>query len=192
MPNLLAQLYQIPKKILTTKDIALIWQETNKDRLKSKISYYVKKGDLIRLRQGIFTTNKNYPAEELATSIYTPSYISLETVFGREGMTFQYYETIFVVSYLTRSIKCDGKKIGISKIKNEVLTNSAGIINMDGYSIATKERAFLDRIYLNGNYYFDNLRPLDWKKCFELAPIYQDKKLIENLNSYYKIYAKPK
>ena len=74
--NLLARLYQSSKTILTTKDIALIWGETNKVNLTSKIKYYAKQGSLIRLTRGVFAKDKNYNPKELATSIYTPSYIS--------------------------------------------------------------------------------------------------------------------
>ena len=40
--------------------------------------------------------------------------------------------------------------------------------------MATPERAFLDVMYLNADYYFDNLRALDYKKVKELLPIYNN------------------
>ena len=71
--NLIAQLYESPKTILTTKDIALIWGETNTLNLLAKIKYYAKQGSLIRLTRGVFAKNKEYDVKELAASIYTPS-----------------------------------------------------------------------------------------------------------------------
>lgn len=188
MLNPIAKIYQSAKTVLSTRDAALILGKTNMLNLKSSLSYFVKTGSLIRLRRGVFATTKNYNRDELATSIFLPSYISLETVLAREGMIFQYYSSIFIISYLTREIEVDGQKIACFKIKNEVLYNPAGIDFSGSYPIASKERAFLDRIYLAPNYYFDSLRPLDWDKCFELAPIYKNKRVLKQLNSYYKDY----
>ena len=42
--------------------------------------------------------------EELACTLYTPSYISLEYVLQKAGVVFQYDERITAVSYLRRSI----------------------------------------------------------------------------------------
>lgn len=41
MDNLIAKLYQSPKTTLNTKDLVLLWEETNPSNLKSKIGYYV-------------------------------------------------------------------------------------------------------------------------------------------------------
>jgi len=61
------------------------------------------------------------------------------------------------VSYLTREIICDGQKYVFRKIKDTILTNSLGLEKKDNYFIASRERAFLDTVYLNKNYYFDRL-----------------------------------
>lgn len=188
--NTLKRLYQAPKTILTTKDLALIWDEIDLDKLKSKISYYVKQGTLIHLARGIFTKDKDYNPKELATSIYTPSYISFETVLREAGIIFQHFETFFVAGPWSRARKISKYVFIFRQMKDSVLFNSSGIINEDNISIATPERAFLDMIYLFPKYYFDNLEPINWQKCFKLAKIYNNKKLIKRLNKYYKNYAK--
>ena len=115
---------------------------------------------MINLRRGLYAKTNGYEVLEVANKIFTPSYISLETALQRNGITFQdYSKTIFVLSYQTRDIKLGEYTISFKKIKDEVLTNTKGIINKDGYAIAGVERAFLDRIYLSNNYYFDNLGP---------------------------------
>lgn len=189
MDNLLLKLYQSLKTILTTKDIALIWQETDKYKLNNKIAYYAKRGNLIRLRPGIFAKSKNYDPKELGTSIYSPSYISFETVLRENGIIFQHYETVFLASYTAREIECDGHTFSYRKLKDEVLYNQAGIISKNGYGIAGKERAFLDMIYLFSNYHFDNLKGINWSKCFELVGIYKNKELAKRLNKYCKNHA---
>lgn len=189
MDNLLLKLYKSPKTILTTKDIALIWQETDKYKLNNKIAYYAKRGNLIRLRPGIFAKSNDYDLRELGTSIYSPSYISFETVLRENGIIFQHYETIFLASYTAREIKCDGHTFSYRKLKDEVLYNQAGIISKNGYGIAGKERAFLDMLYLFPNYHFDNLKGIYWSKCLELVKIYKNKELAKRLNKYWKNYA---
>lgn len=190
MDNLIAKLYKSPKTVLNTKDLALIWGQTNVDNLKSKISYYVKTGALIRLARGIFAKDADYSPKELATSIYAPSYISFETVLREAGIIFQYYETIFVASKWPRTIKIDKYNFTFRKLKDIILFNGSGIINESGFSIATPERAFLDTIYLSPQYYFDNLSPLNWDRVFELVKIYKNKKLTERVNNYYQKYVK--
>lgn len=185
MDNLIAKIYKTPKKILTNKDLSLIWQEKNADNLYSKINYYVKKGDLIRVSRGIFAKEK-YDPKELATSIYSPSYISFETVLREAGIIFQYYETIFVASKWTKNFKIDSHSFTLRKLKDSVLYNPEGITRNDNYSIATPERAFLDMLYLFPNYYFDNLKSLDWARCFELVKIYSNKQLEKRLIKYKK------
>ncbi len=189
MDNLVVKLYQSPKTILSNKDLALIWQENNEKRLYAKTAYYVKQKALIRLTRGVFAKNKDYDPKELATSIYTPSYISFETVLREAGVIFQHYETIFVASKWPKTTKIDKHAITFRKLKNVVLFNSTGIISKNNYSIATTERAFLDMVYLFPNYYFDNLKPINWEKCDEIAKIYNNKELIKRLNKYRKNYA---
>lgn len=189
MDNLIAKLYQSPKTILTSKDFALLWGETNKARLKDKIAYYVKQGTLTRLTRGVFAKADGYDPKELATSIYTPSYVSFETVLREAGMIFQHYDTVFVAGPWTKTVKVGTQTINFRKLKDTVLFNAAGVVNKINYSIATPERAFLDTIYLFPEYFFDNLSSLDWERCFALAPLYGNKQLVKRLASYQKKYA---
>lgn len=135
----------------------------------------MQKGELYPVRKGIYAKDKNYNRLELATKIYTPAYISLETVLAREGVIFQHYPQIFVVSYLSREIICDGQTYIFRRMKNTILMNSLGLEKKESYYIATKERALLDTIYLNKSYHFDNLSLIDWDKCFEILAIYDNK-----------------
>jgi len=105
-------------------------------------------------------------------------------------MTFQYYGNIFVASYLNRNMEVDGQKIEFIRMKDYVLSNTIGIENEDGYGRATKERAFLDRIYVSKDYYFDNLSILDWNKVFEILPIYHNKSMEKKVKKYYDNFKK--
>ena len=189
MDSLIAKLYQSSKTILTNKDLALLWQENDKNNLNAKTAYYVKQKTLARLTRGIFAKSKNYDAKELAVSIYSPSYISFETVLRQAGVIFQHYETIFVASEYSKILTVDKYTFNFRKLKDLVLFNSTGIINQDNCSIATPERAFLDMIYLFPNYYFDNLKLIDFNKCEAIVEIYQNSQLVKRLAKYRKKYA---
>ena len=189
MDNLSTKLYRTSKTVFTNKDLALIWQENSRDNLKSKISYYVKRGILVRLTRGVFSKSEKYNIKELANSIYSPSYISFETVLREAGVIFQHYDTIFLASKWPKVVTINKSTFTFRKLKDMVLFNNLGVINKDNCSIATPERAFLDTIYLFPDYYFDNLEPIDWRKCEEIVKIYNNKKLIKRLNKYKKEYA---
>lgn len=171
--------------VFTLKDILLASGETNAALLKRRLSYYIKKGDLYSIRRGFYAKDKDYDKYELATKIFTPSYISFETVLGAVGITFQFYGQIFVASYQSKEIICDNQKYSFKTIKTSILTNRTGIENRENYSIASTERAFLDVIYLHKNYHFDNLSPLNWDRVYEILPIYGNNKRIEKMIKMY-------
>ena len=183
----LSALLRSKNTVFTFKELTLIWNELDA-RLAKKYAYrYVKMGKLYPIRKGIYAKDKNYDRLELAVKIYTPAYISLETVLAREGIIFQHYDRIFVASYLSREISCDGQTYIFRRMKDTVLMNSLGIDKEGNYDIASKERAFLDMIYLNKSYHFDNLSSIDWDKCFEMTSIYDNKAMERRLNSYHKL-----
>lgn len=181
-------LLRSPKTIFSTKDVALLWGEEQEQKVALRLNKYVRAGKLVRIRRGIYAKDKNYNRFELATRIYTPSYISFETVLTRAGINFQFYGNIFVASYVTRDIEAGDQKISFIRMKDYVLSNTAGIEHQDGIATATKERAFLDRIYISKDYHFDNLNALDWDKVFEILPIYNNKRMEKKVRAYFKHY----
>jgi len=184
--NYLTTILRSKKTVLTYKDILLLWREQGSEAATVRLYQYAKNGDLYRIRRGIYAKDKNYNQVELATRIFTPSYVSFETVLAKEGVTFQFYSGIFVASYLTREIAIDGQVYSFRKIRNAILTNPAGVVHKDETSFATKERAFLDTLYIHTDYHFDNLGGLDWDKVFEILPIYGNKRMAKNVNEIFE------
>lgn len=172
--------------VLTFKEILIASGEKNPNLLKRRLHYYVKKGELYSIRRGLYAKDTNYDRFELATKIYTPSYISFETILSEAGIIFQHYGTIFVATYQTKEIECDNQVFSFRKIKDIILTNSAGIENRGNYFAACKERAFLDVVYLNKEYHFDNLSPLDVNKIQSLLPLYNNKQMIRRVHRFFK------
>ena len=184
--GIFGDLAAISKTVFTTKDVALLWGEDAEQTITGRLHKYVKAGKLVSVRRGIYAKDENYDRFEMATRIYTPSYVSFETVLTRAGINFQYYDTIFVASYVSRDIKVGDQKISFIRMKDYVLSNTEGMEHPDGYSIASKERAFLDRVYVSKDYHFDNLDVLDWNKVFDILPIYQSKRMESKVREYFE------
>ncbi|MGB3072670.1 MAG: type IV toxin-antitoxin system AbiEi family antitoxin domain-containing protein [Candidatus Moraniibacteriota bacterium] len=184
----LEALLRSPKTVFTTRDIALLWGEAAENALCVRLSKYAKAGKLVRIHRGVYAKDREYNRFELATRIYTPSYISFETVLTRTGVNFQYYGNIFVASYVSRELVVDRQKISFVRMKTDILSNPAGINHSEGYSVATKERAFLDRVCVSKDYHFDHLDVLDWDKVFEILPIYHNKQMEKKVQQYFEHY----
>lgn len=190
MTNSIVTLLKSKKTVFKMSDLAFLWNISNNDTLKSKIYYLVKQGKIIRLHQGIFALDNEFDKYELAGAMYNPSYVSRETVLRDHGIIFQYSTIIESIGRANKEYLVNNIKYQYNKIKDSVLLNSTGLISKDNYTIATKERAFLDTIYLNKNYYFDNLDSIDWEKCYEYAEIYENENLIKRLKKYHKDYVR--
>ncbi len=177
--DIVLAIYQDIRTTFRLKDIALLTGETNFQSLNKKLNYYVRSGKLQNPRKGIYT-KPAYNEEELACTVYTPSYISLEYVLQKAGIVFQYDSAITAVSYLCRSIEVENRTIQYRKIKSELLVNTSGILRQNNQiNVASAERAFLDLLYLNSKYYFDNLNPLNKELVYKLLPIYQSSSLTQ-------------
>jgi predicted transcriptional regulator of viral defense system len=174
------------KTVFSSKDIALLWKEPVSAAARVRLNYYVKNGDLYRIRKGLYAKSQDYNRLELATRIFTPSYVSFETVLAQEGLIFQYYDKVFVATYLTREITVEKQTYSYRKIKTGVLVDNTGVENISETSIATKERAFLDTLYVNADYQFDNVRSINWERVFEILPIYDNQRMAKKVNNLYK------
>ncbi len=182
----LSTILRSTKTVFTSKDILLLWKDPGSIASRVRISYYIKKGDLYRIRKGFYAKNNNYSKLELATRIFTPSYVSFETVLAQEGLIFQTYNQIFIASYTTRELNVENQVYSYKKMKNSILTNSLGVNNVNEISIATKERAFLDTLYKYKDYHFDNLRSLNWDNIFQLLPMYENKRMNKVVEKLFK------
>ncbi|HPS42222.1 MAG TPA: hypothetical protein PK040_06435 [Anaerolineaceae bacterium] len=184
--NFLSALLRTGKTVFSTKDLALLWGEPNTGATRVRLHHFVKTGELYHIRQGLYATSRDYNRRELATRILIPSYVSFETVLVQEGLIFQYYETIFLASYTTREIEIDGQVYRFRKMKRKLLINPMGIELKSGTSTATCERAMLDMLYIDPDFYFDSFNGVDWEQVFEILPIYKTDFLAKKVNELYR------
>ena len=175
--DIVLALYKESRTVFRLKDIAILVGEENFQSLNKKLNYYVQARKLENPRKGIYA-KPGYNIEELACTIFSPSYISLEYVLQKAGIVFQYDSRITSVSYLSRDVEVGNQRFAFRKIKGSALVNTLGIIRQTNHiNIASPERAFLDLLYLEKDYYFDNLNPLDKDLIYKLLPLYQSKSL---------------
>jgi hypothetical protein len=183
--NFAAAIYQSERTVFTLKEISVLLEEGNFNNLKAGVNYYVKKKIIRNIRRGIYT-KENYEPFELAVKLYPPAYISFETVLFKEGLIFQYDKTITAASYLSREIQVDDHNLRYRKLKDSILTSPEGLIFNALFTIAEKERAFLDILYLNRDFFADYTRKLDKKKIFRLVPIYENRELEKKVKEIFE------
>src|SRR5699024_2725471 len=180
--DIVLSIYQSSRTVFRLNDIAMIAGITNFQSLNKRLNYYVQTGKLLNPRKGIYAIPE-YSREELSCSVFRPAYISLEYVMQQAGIVFQYDSSISAVSYLSREIEIEKQTYRYRKIKKEILINTDGIKQKDNLNIAVPERAFIDLLYLEKEYYFDNLSPLKNKRVYKLLPFYQSDALTRRVTN---------
>ena len=184
--DIILAIYSDNRTVFRLKDVAMITGETRFQSLNKKLNYYVKSGKLQNPRKGIYA-KPNYNPEEMACTVYTPSYISLEYVLQKAGVVFQYDSRITAIGNMSRTIEIENQIYIFRKIKSSILVETTGILQKENsVHIAIPERAFLDLIYLNPDSYFDNLNPLNKETILKLLPKYQSKTMNERMLKLFK------
>lgn len=185
--NILETILKSKRTVFTVQSLMMLTGCSDSQKLTKSLQYYAKNGKILNPRRGIYT-KQEFDAQEMACSLFRPSYLSLETVLARAGVVFQWDETICCVSYLSRQTEIAGQRYAFRKINPELWIGMEGIEQRDNIAVATAERAFLDVMYLSaGNCYFDNLKPLSVSKIRELLPLYRSSKLNERVAALLKI-----
>ena len=183
--DVMLTLYRDNRTVFRLIDVSMLTGETDLQVLAKKLNYYVRKGLMLNPRKGIYT-KPEFNAEELACRIYSPSYLSLEYVLRKSGVIFQYDSQMTLMSYLSRSVVISDQSFRFRKLKGPVLINTTGIIRQNNHvNQACPERAFLDILYLEPGYYFDNLHPLDKSLIKRILPVYQSEALNQRIKNIF-------
>lgn len=159
-------------------------------------SRYAKRKLFVRLKNSFYTTAwklENPSSEELfkiANIAQVPSYVSLMTAMSFFNLTTQvqrnYIESISLKR--TKEIEISSSVLKYIKLKENYYFD---FIKSNGYFIATKEKSFLDAVYLFsfGKYKFDfnsiDVSKLDNKKLMKLLKSYpvKTKKIVRKICS---------
>lgn len=88
---------------------------------------------------------------------------------------------------MSRHVLINSQNIRFRKVKGDILINTSGIIRLNNQvNMATPERAFLDTLYLEPGYCFDNLHPLDKSVIKNILPVYQSEALNRRIKAIFK------
>lgn len=133
---------------------SLLIKYKNYSNINQKISYECKKGNLLRIKRGLYTDDLENDKEIIANICYSPSYISFEYALSYYGVIPEY------VSLYTSSVygKKNNKYYFLKNASFEYKSIPKSVFykgitfmkNKKGYSykIATKEKALCDLLYL--------------------------------------------
>lgn len=170
--DFILEIYKDSRTVFGLSDIAMLFPQDKGKYLSDRLGYYVQTDRLLNPRKGIYA-KPGYSPLELANILYKPSYISLEYVLQQAGVIFQFDSRTTSVGYLSREVEIDGRTFSYRRIKEEIMIDTTGIQRTDNVNIAIPERAFLDMLYLNKDFYFDNLNPLDGQIVARIVPAYR-------------------
>ncbi len=185
------KLLKTKKSVFTVNDLKNILDTKKENTIRNYLSRAKKRWFIENLYYWIWKiTGRDLNIYEFACKIKKKSYISFETVLKETWVIFQYYwNTIFLASDNSIEKQALWKVFKFCKIKDSILINPLWVEHKWNYSIASKERAICDRLYLNHNYYFDNIDSVDFDKLSEIAKIY-NKRVILEVNNLIKKHAK--
>lgn len=151
------------QSVFTIAEIGQLASSYSGDKLYSALKFATKSGDLIRITRGIYSLSEDYSRWELAIRMRIPSYVSFYSVLQAKGVIFQPYTSVFLASMRSEAIEIGGQKYIYRKIRNVALLNRLGIERENGIMVASVERALCDKLYLDGDEHFDNLKNVDWE-----------------------------
>jgi predicted transcriptional regulator of viral defense system len=119
-----------------------------------QISLWVKKGNLLRLKNGLYAFAKDkerIKGEEVAAFIYEPSYLSLESALAWYGFIPEMvYAYVSVTARINRTFTNDFGTFLYRHIKPELFWGYSETKTQYGhYLLAEPEKALLDYLYLN-------------------------------------------
>ncbi len=166
----------------TTEDVVVL---LGMDQRSAQVlcSRYVKNGLFIRLKKDFFVLEQNwtnYSREDffhITNFLQVPSYISLMTALSIYGVTTQvqrdYFESVSLRRTISYAVR--GKVFNFHKVKRGYYF---GFQKRDGIFIASKEKAFVDAVYLCsfGRYPLDlsslDVGALDKKEVLKISEIF--------------------
>ena len=164
-------LVKFDKKLYHSGDLANLWQISNKNTLYTTIKRYVKRGILVPIYKGLYSTvllNQINPLELGKAIAHSYTYLSTESVLVQNGIIFQSINVYTFIAAKPKKVTVGEMGYVYRKMRPEYLFNSAGIIENDGLLTATTERAVADLLYFNPKYFFDGYDRIDWSRVDQI------------------------
>lgn len=159
------------KRVFGNSELALLWGITNKNTLRITLARYQKRGMLFRLYTGIYSVLPvaKLNIYEIGCAIAGPlSYISCETILATEGLINQPVYTITLMGKKRKEFLINNQKYLCRYLNPRFLINRLGILQGDGYSIASFLRANADLKRVQPDYHLDGAIQINQKDLIKL------------------------
>lgn len=164
----------ISDNIFTLKDVYKHFNKRNELYLRQKISRYVKKRLVFKIKKGFYCFEKDkVDLFQLANLLYQPSYISCQSALFYYGVIPDVPHSITCVNpTTTKTIRTDLGEFIYYKLKKELFFGYQVLKNNHSFfKIAHLEKAILDYLYLNKLTSTEELRldlsRINWKRYEE-------------------------
>lgn len=191
--------------IFSFNDILKWFPKTKTDTLKVQLNQWQKKKKIIRLKKGLYYYAKIEIADLffIASKLYFPSYISLETALNYYGLIPDVPQTITNITNLTTTkFTNELGNFSFHKIQAKYFFGWRTVKNQKQsllYNIAEPEKAIADFIYFNLSQFqtnedlkaqrFNFDQNFNWRKFIKITKIFNQPKLTKLALELQKIYA---
>ncbi len=180
--------------IFITKDMLRDVSNENEESLSKSIHRWCKRGELIKLKNGLYITKETYSKyintdgflELIANKLRTPSYVSLEYVLSKHGVITESVYTITSITLKTKRVFNNLTGQYIYKSIKKSLFNSYKLEKFlsNDYYIATKEKALFDYLYFKAQTVPEDIHNLNIAEELRLNLDSFTKKDFDNLSKY--------
>ena len=169
--------------IFYTYQVERLFGNESKNLINTQLSRMVKRGDLVRLKRGVYRLAEAEVDElVLAGWLYKPSYVSLESVLQMSGVIPEVVGKVTSVTTVTSKEVKTGEGVFLySKIAKELFFGYEKVKDEKSglyYNLAEPEKALLDWIYVR------RVKSLEGERV-DMSELNKKK-----LRSYVKIYPK--
>jgi predicted transcriptional regulator of viral defense system len=144
--ELIAKIRTLDKNVFTLNDLVNFFPEDS-SHIKTIIKRFKDSNVLFPILRGVYALDKgSVDVEKIATSIYTPSYVSFESVLSKYGIMNQgLYQVNLATTRHSKRMEIGGVTCVYSQISTRLFF---GFNLLNDVFIADPEKAVLDTLYL--------------------------------------------
>ena len=144
---------KIKTNVFTFSDLGKYFSGEDDGSIKTQLHRFIKKKFVFQIKRGVYCFDPNRIDQfELASYLYQPSYISLESALNYYGMIPDIPQTVTSISPVTtKKIRTQFGNYFYTKIKQDLFfgyESVASSTSANNYQNAKKEKALLDYIYI--------------------------------------------
>jgi len=144
---------KIKTAVFSRNDVIKLFPAEPRNHINTQLYRLTKRKDLIGIKRGFYTfPNSEIDEYVIANKLYTPSYVSLESVLNTAGVVPDIVSAVTSVTTITsKNLKTPLGTYMYSKINRGLFFGYTSVLDQQSgeyYNIANPEKALLDFIYI--------------------------------------------